>query len=726
MSRRPRIKRSQLLWGFSPVLFERLEPRCLFAAINPDPNGFSQFDSSGKTIVYVSSSSGSDSNDGLSQGLPVQSISKAKGMVNSGQADWMMLRRGDVFPAIGIWTRSGPSASDPLVIGAYGNVSAGQDPRAVIHSGTGDGFVTMGNGGAVNNFAIVGLHFYADGYNGVNAAPTGIRLLKQGSGILVEDTMVEGYKDNIVLQGDGSAINGFTVRRSVVVDAYAASGAVGHAQGIYVSGSSSNVLIEENVFDHNGWKEGVAAPTVFNHDMYINTGAQGVVITKNIVSRASENGILLRAGGTVTNNLIIRSSVGAIVSNTSSVMSGNVVLEGIDLPDLAQGIGLNSVNLPSLNIANNIIAHDTSDFTSNVTAIAMQWGIGSGGVNGNIVFDWRNGISSGGASVGVGTNQIQSYDTTHTLINQRDSGPYTYHDNIYSSPMAAPFRQLSSSMSFAQWQSSAEPTAQNIMLNYLDPWRDVGTYGAQFASTDGTFDGWINAARGLSKLTWNAALTAGPAAQWIRDGFEVLDPNDPRGSNFRTIVNIVASDASAKEPTSDGNGGYNNDVNKGKYTVSRTGPIDQQLVVKLGVPTGSAEAGVDYNIDQKLSVTFQPGQRTADINLTPFGDEETEGKETATLTIIPFTGYEIGPRKSATVVIADRSDTISGGGGTGGGGGGTGGGGTPTGGGGEGGGAVGQPPITGDGLFGQYYSDANLTTLDFTRHDYIIDMDFGT
>ena len=635
MSRR----RPPMLLCSLPVHFEKLEPRRLFA-ITLDANGFSQFDSSGKTIVYVSSSTGSDSNNGLSPGSPVQTVNKAKSMVNNGQADWMLLKRGDVFGPIGTWTKSGASASDPVVIGAYGTSAPGQDPRTVIHTGVGGGLQTIGGGGAVNNFAIVGIHFFPEQYNGVNGSfdTTAIRLLKQGSGILVEDVMIEGFKDGITLQGDGTAIDGFTLRRSVIVDSYAASGAVGngHAQGLYVSGSSKNILIEENVFDHNGWKEGVAAPTVFNHDIYVNTGAQGVVVRGNIISRASENGILLRAGGCAQDNLIIRSSVGVIVGQTSSVVTGNVVLEGVDLPDLAQGLGINTVNMPTLLVENNIVAHDTSNFTSNVAAIVMQWGIGGGRVGDNIVFDWRHSLSSGGASVQVDNNQFQEIDAHHPVIDQRDNGNYSYQNNIYSSPAAAPFHRVTSDLTFAQWQSTVEPSAQNVQLNYLDPWRDVGTYGSTFAGTDGTFDGWINGARANSSQNWNPALMAKPAEDWIREGFTILGQGDPGGSNGRVIVNVTATDPFAKEPK--------DSVNPGTFTFTRTGPTTNPLKVTFGL-LGTADPIDDYVPFNKLEVTFPAGQSTVSANLNPIWDQEVEGNETVTVELNAGAGYEIGPRK---------------------------------------------------------------------------------
>jgi hypothetical protein len=721
MSRR----RLSMLFGPSPVIFELLEARRLLS-YTLDANGFTQFDPAGKRIVYVSSSTGNDGNSGFDPSAPIASVGMAKSMINNGQADWMLLKRGDTFGAIGTLLRSGNSPDDPIVIGAYGTAAPGQDPRPIVDSGTGTGIQTFGSGGAVNNFAIMGIHFIASQYNGVNGGfeTCGIRLLKQGSGILIEDCMVQGFKDNITIQGDGTGVDGLTLRRSVIVDSFVASGSVGngHSQGMYISPTSNHITIEENVFDHNGWKEGVAAATVFNHDMYIQSGAQNITVTGNIISRASENGVLLRGGGTVTNNLIIRDSVGVIVSETTSVVSGNVILEGVDLPNLAQGIGVNSVNLPGLLVENNIIAHDTSNFTSNVAAVALQWGIQSGSLDNNIVFDWRHGVSSGGANVLIDSNQIQELDGHHPLLDLRDNGGYSYSNNIYSSPSAAPFTIVGQSMDFPTFQSAYEPDAQNVALNYLDPWRDVGEYGQQFAGLDGTFDAWINAARSQTAQNWNPALMAQPAEDWIREGFTVLGQGDPNGSSGRVIVNVIATDPIAREVDDPSN------PNLGTFTFTRTGPLDNPLTVtyQLPRPPGTADPIDDYPA-LKLSVTFPAGVSSVSQNLVPIWDHIPEGTEYAVLQLNPGAGYELGTRRSATIVIQDAdTDSGAGDGGTGGTGGGTGDGGGETGGGGTSGGAPGQPPISGDGLIGDYFDDINLQNHDFTRTDYNIDMNFGS
>src|SRR5262245_21659489 len=63
-----------------------------------DANGWTVFSpSSDSRTVYVSSSIGSDSNDGLSQSAPVKSLFKAVSLVRSGYPDWLLLKKGDTW-----------------------------------------------------------------------------------------------------------------------------------------------------------------------------------------------------------------------------------------------------------------------------------------------------------------------------------------------------------------------------------------------------------------------------------------------------------------------------------------------------------------------------------------------------------------------------------------------------------------------------------------------------
>ncbi len=60
------------------------------------------------------------------------------------------------------------------------------------------------------------------------------------------------------------------------------------------------------MFDHNGWKEGVAPATIYNHNLYITNGTTGISLIRNIISDASSHGIQLRSGGEIRENFCTR------------------------------------------------------------------------------------------------------------------------------------------------------------------------------------------------------------------------------------------------------------------------------------------------------------------------------------------------------------------------------------------------------------------------------------
>src|SRR5689334_15649541 len=146
---------------------ESVEPRLLFA-VSLGSDGWTKFAPSVDTrIIYVSSSTGSDSNSGLLPISPVKSINKAKSLLRDGKPDWMLLKSGDQFTGgVGFWKTSGRSSSEMQLIGNYGSGA-----RPVIKSGTKEGFVTFGGTGhSIDNVAITGLDFIADSYNGKNGS----------------------------------------------------------------------------------------------------------------------------------------------------------------------------------------------------------------------------------------------------------------------------------------------------------------------------------------------------------------------------------------------------------------------------------------------------------------------------------------------------------------------------------------------------------------------------
>src|SRR6185503_11767786 len=72
-------------------------------------------------VVYVSSSLGSDTNNGLSPDSPVKTVAKGRSMLRNNSPDWLLLKRGDVwFERYGLLNVSGRSAQEPILISAYG------------------------------------------------------------------------------------------------------------------------------------------------------------------------------------------------------------------------------------------------------------------------------------------------------------------------------------------------------------------------------------------------------------------------------------------------------------------------------------------------------------------------------------------------------------------------------------------------------------------------------
>ncbi len=522
-----------------PYFFERLEPRRLLS-VSLDSNGWYQFTPSSDTrIVYVSSSAGLDTNDGLSPDTPVQTIAAGEALIRNNSADWLLLKRGDTFDGgFGTWRMSGRSSDEPLLIGAYGD-----GDRPLIDSGVLEGFFTDYGGSPVNNIALTGVHFVANTYDGTNGTfeTTGIRLLRQGQNYIIQDVKVEGYKDNIVLQGDGTGITNFEINRVISIDAYNHGNAGnGHAQGLYAYELTNGLTIERSVFDHNGWNTTNAPANVFNHDLYINTGAQNVIVRNNIISRGANNGLLLRAGGTVQDNLFLSNSVGAIVDNTASIVTGNVVIGSVPVPGAAQGVGFNIETDVSGEVANNIVAHDQNSGTSGIAGISINTDAAHITVENNTVYDWRNGISnSGNRKITIRDNASQApTDTTKPImLNVPAANPstYFYSNNIYYSKKSKPFQINGVDQTLSSWISATKETnAQFQQLNYVDPNRTAATYNATLGG-DATLDAFLTAARNQTGA-WDPNYAAGAVIQYIRAGFAAAAPTGQlRGSVYNDV-----------------------------------------------------------------------------------------------------------------------------------------------------------------------------------------------
>ncbi|MCS7033789.1 MAG: right-handed parallel beta-helix repeat-containing protein [Phycisphaerae bacterium] len=452
---------------------EPLEDRKLLA-VTMTADGWTKITpSSTSRMIYVSSSTGNDANPGT-QDRPIKTLARAQRLVRDLHPDWVLLKRGDTwYESFPDWVVSGKSAQEPTVITSYGS-----GPRPKILTGTSGG-ITLAHkySNPLHHVAVIGLHFHAHTYNGSNGTvkTAGIRIMRKGSNILLEDNFIQGFKDNIVIDPT-APVTDVRIRRNVIVDAFNARAVGnGHAQGIYGGPNARGTLIEENILDHNGWKVGVpnAGQTMFNHSIYFNTGSSGLVVRGNIITRSSLRGVLARGGAVVENNLFARNPVAVQVGNGSSVVQNNVILEGNDLGTTQElGKGVEAFSMSRLLVRNNVVAHDISRGRHNNIAVNIQNGVGGGEIRGNTVYNWEHGF--------------------------KNAAHFTVADNRVT---------LSSQVASSR-------------TNYADPNRLLGKYHASLGRT-GTIESFLAMARLQSRDSWDPRYTAKSAGNYVRAGFNL-------------------------------------------------------------------------------------------------------------------------------------------------------------------------------------------------------------
>jgi hypothetical protein len=225
-------------------------------------------------------------------------------------------------------------------------------------------------------------------------------------------------------------------------------------------------LIEENVFDHNGWHDSIpgAEATIFNHNVYIQVGSTlPITFRANISANASSHGAQLRPGGTAIGNLFVHDPIGLLIA-TGATVSTNVFTEGNDIsPSLPRGFGIDvNPSTAPMSIMNNIIAHEAS---GSPHGHGISLAVGTVGVTAtnNIIYQWDNPIIDEGTS------------------------------------------------------NTTSPNAINLS-GYLDPKRTVGTYNASLGGLP-TSSAFLTEARKQSKDYWRPQYTASAVNNYIRAGF---------------------------------------------------------------------------------------------------------------------------------------------------------------------------------------------------------------
>lgn len=480
-------------------------------------------------FIFVSSTRGDDANDGLSPERPKRTIDSARRLVRNGYPDWVLLRRGDEWAEEFRWSGNGRGVEDPMVITTYG-----EGARPVVRPPAGKNGFFIGTSN-LRYLAITGLEFRApEGGTG----HSGIRIVADtGEGLLIEDCLVSGFKDNLSIIGNRSlgGMDLVRIRRNVVVDAAAPLG--GHSQGFYAD-ALDDLVVEENVFDHNGWNEsGTCPPTIFNHNIYVQSTCGPAVVRDNIIARGSSHGLQLRPGGTAENNLFIRNALAMHTSRGDSTIRRNVVLEGRDLDATTpRGFGIEIKPIVSGVVEQNIIAHRLAESPDGYGFQLHNSDTGITDFNvmirDNIVYDW------GGVALVVRHPDLSIYNRIEVRSNlfvaaaggamvrffptQFSTAKFRFSANQYQTgaPSAAWFSIGGLPMSLSDWKGESNEWNARIASPTLpDADRTVDSYFESVIGESGGFEGFMARAREMSRAGWDVRFTAAAVNEYVREGF---------------------------------------------------------------------------------------------------------------------------------------------------------------------------------------------------------------
>lgn len=523
------------------------------AGSRAEEDGFSTWDFGADSVVVYVSAEGDDGRDGSSPDDAVRTLAHAASLVRDGEHDLIRLRRGDTWrdETLGRF-KSGKDAAHPLVIGSYGDSTT--LPRIEV-----DDFFIDHDGQSRDFVALVDLHLFVYSLEPTDPAFDGstagvLRYVGGGQNLLVEGCHLQ-YGELVVQSLGAAKYEHVEVRRSVIEKAYHAdtcspgdpNGSSAHRpSGIYAH-QVTDLLLEGNLFDHNGWNEEVpsACATIYNHNTYLN--GDGITIRDNVFTRASSIHIKMLSdnpgdmnGTLVENNFFVEGEVGISAGGNTNeafrfvdtTIRNNVMSDiGRSRPTtrtLAWGIDLTDHD--GLRVEDNHLLNQHQSGVTNSYALNVAGGTQrSVAITGNTLYRVQSQLlrvsaSGGHESVEVSSNTLVDPDQEACLVSHSGSfGAYTYANNRYYSSIASGnwFCAGGGGKSdLSQWKSASGETGVTTLAGvpFSDPERTIERYAGE-RGLDATLAGFLGAARVRSRLSWDERLGAPAINDYIRAGF---------------------------------------------------------------------------------------------------------------------------------------------------------------------------------------------------------------
>lgn len=546
-------------------------------------------------LVYVSSSGGNDSTgavyapgDAAVGGDPrkppkavraFRSIDAGMARVRDGMADWVLLKRGDTWRDVSISMREGRSPSQPFVLCDYG--TAAERPTILGRTAR----VRFGSPKTgLRHAVLAGLALYCSfldpasrdyGLAGVKKferrmARAGVSInggaARRGGWLLVEDCLMRFTGLSVT-----HPVDHFVFRRSVVLDKYPPAG---HTMGMW--GAYASVLMEECVFDHNGWLYQRVAATkgkpgranMLSHNTYC-TGMYNTVFRGNIFLRAASIGNKFTANqgpGSVRDvilddNLYVDGEIGISMGGNRPAplrwqrcrIVNNVMLDMGRSRPTGRTLGwyLGATDWDGGTIAGNLLLHQRSKEVRNVRGIRAGGGMAKGQENAtgvhcrdltiraNIIHGLWNaraglilGLTDRLQRVTVADNHIQLPGDKAVAVRLigKDLAGVTFSGNTYDvgAEPAEWFEIDGRKIGLAEWvKRSGEKSARAEKVAYPDPERNIQRY-MKHIGLKPTREAFIGEVRKQSRHNWRAELTAERINAWFREGFSVKKVAVPR------------------------------------------------------------------------------------------------------------------------------------------------------------------------------------------------------
>lgn len=568
------IKANELL--VDPIMIEdfNLPPQ--------DDQGWSILNpSSDSRLIYVDSVNGNDSSAriysisdreiGLNPQEPTgnikafKSISAAFEKLRNGQPDWILLKAGGVWDE-SLALRNGRSPDERQVATTWG-----YGPRPELRTGSKKGILNA----QLTNAAIIGIRFWAhtrdpDGpyftdYEGTNGFSFFTRVPddpRQVSDILIEDCHFHSYANNVLTshyREGAKPLTRFVIRRTIISRNFSTTR---HSQGLYFGGSgqphAANILLEQNIFDHNGWRKqnfdgsnsrADGQATMFNHNTYFSS-ASGIIFKENIFIRPSSIGNKWTSsingesrGIVIDNNLYIDGEVGiSMGGNTSgSLRFSDIIIRNNVFTDIGRtqptnrnlAWGLEASDWDTGVIKSNLFINQSNPNVTNTWAISIRAESKAQNIyiskntaanlfaSENMpVFKLMDGENI--INVVINSNKITSNVENYAI--SINGGNYQFSgDNIYYTKRnpSRLFQINGRNANLNIWRNITDDKIANIKEPiFSNPERTIEEY-ILLLGIGNTYQDLIDALYQQSKFNWNPELTAASINAWFREGFNM-------------------------------------------------------------------------------------------------------------------------------------------------------------------------------------------------------------